>query len=765
MRSCYVKTGGRAAIMALVLFSGGTALYASEPLSPPAASEPIEQLFDRLIDREEMRDWLKRMSAEPNHIGSPHNKANAEWQLAKFREFGWDARIETFDIMYPIPLEQSVEILTSSVFRFTLQEPPIAGDSSATASQPALPAYFAYQADGDVTAPVVYVNYGLPEDYAALHRMGISVKGRIVLARFGGGFRGLIPRLAHEHGAIGSLVYSDPVSDGYAVESPYPDGPARPRRGIQRGTVLDITRWVGDPLKPDGLTEAARLTVEQSPVIMKIPAVPVSYADAQELLKIMTGPVAPGHWRGSLPLTYRTGPSTAPVRLKVRSSWNRTTLHNVVAMIPGTSQRDEWVLRGNHRDAWGHGAEDPLSGQVALMQEAKAIGELLRRGWRPKRTLVYLSWDGEEAGIIGSAEWASAHAAELKEKAVVYINTDNSSRGFLMPGGSPSLEHFVNDVAKHVTDPETQVSIGQRLRARLAVDGLAAGASADAKADAVRALDPARDFPIKALGSGSDYAPFLANLGIASLHMRFGGLGGGSRGVYHSRYDTFEHFDRFGDPGLVYSAVLAKTVGRMVLRTADADLPLQRATSFAEAIRRYCDAVKKLDADQRRAALTQAHMQSADVFRLTDDLHLPRADPPVELPGPLIDFAPLDRAGERLTASAQAYDAVFRTGARSLGAEKRNALRQIMLTIEQTLSPARGLPGRPWYKSLIFAPGRYTGYDTKTLPGITEAIEERRWADAAAYVGHTADALNSYSARLDQATAILAPQSLPAGDR
>ncbi len=755
MRLCYLKSGVCAAVQAAALIGVSPALHAQEPSPAPAASEPIEEAFDRLIDREEMREWLRRMSAEPNHIGSPHNKANAEWQLAKFREFGWDARIETFDILYPTPLEQSVEILGSPAYRFTLQEPPIPGDSSAAASQPALPAYFAYQGDGDVTAPVVYVNHGLPEDYAALHRMGISVKGKIVFARFGGGFRGLIPRLAHEQGAIGSLVYSDPVGDGYAVESPYPDGPARPPRGIQRGTVLDITRWIGDPLKPEGRAEAGRLTIEQSPIIMKIPAVPVSYADAQELLKSMTGPVAPRHWRGGLPLTYRAGPSAVPVRLKVKSSWNSTTLHNVVATIPGTSQRDEWVLRGNHRDAWGHGAEDPLSGQVALMQEAKAIGALLRGGWRPKRTLVYLSWDGEEAGIVGSAEWASAHAAELKNKAVAYINTDNNSRGFLMPGGTPSLARFVNQVAETVTDPETQVSIGQRLRAKNAVDAVTAGAGTKA----IQSLDTAHDFPIRPLGAGSDYSAFVANLGIASLHMRFGGLGGGSRGVYHSRYDTFEHLDRFGDPGLVYSALLAKTVGRMVLRMADAELPLQRATNFAEAIRGYADAAKTLAADGRSSAAALARIQAADVYRLTDDLTLPRNDPPVSPPGPAIDFAPLDSAVVRLEAAARSYDAAFDHGAASLAPEGRARLRQIMLTIEQTLAPARGLPGRPWFKNLIFAPGRYSGYGTKTLPGITEAIEERRWADASAYVGHTANALNAYSARLEQAATLLSPPS------
>lgn len=742
-------------ICALSLAPVGASLQAHDPSPPHAAQTNLERDFDASIDRDEMRQWLRQMSSEPNQVGSPHDKSNADWELAQFRRFGWDAHVETFDVVYPTPIEESVEILSSPAYRFTLQEPPISGDTSATGSQPALPAYLAYQGDGEVTAPVVYVNYGLEEDYAQLRRLGISVEGKIVLARYGGGFRGLKPRLAKDHGAVGCLIYSDPAGDGYGVESTYPSGPARPPQGTQRGTVLDITRWVGDPLKPDGVAAATRLTIAESPVIMKIPALPVSYADAQVLMKTLGGQVVPKEWRGALPLTYRAGPSAASVHLVVKSDWSAKTLYDVVAMIHGTSQRDEWVLRGNHRDGWVFGAEDPLSGQVALLEEAKAIGQLVRSGWHPRRTLVYLSWDGEEAGLMGSTEWASAHTAELKEKAVIYINSDNNDHGFLRAGGSADLDHLVNEVANDVMDPETQVSIAQRLRAKMEVDGAAKGASEEAKTNATLALNPSHDFPIQALGSGSDFSVYLEHLGIASLNIEFGEEGGGSFGVYHSRYDTFEHYDRFGDPGFAYSAVLAKFVGHLILHTADADLPLQRTTNFAEEVRRYLEAAKTLEANQRSASTTQARMLANNAFQLAADPNLPSGNPQMLSAVPPIDFTAMDGAVSGLEASAQAYDAAFAKNAASLEPGARTRLRLLMLTIDQTLAPAQGLPGRTWFKNLIYAPGRYTGYEVRTLPGITEAIEEERWADVDAYVQLTADALNAYSERLKEATALL----------
>jgi N-acetylated-alpha-linked acidic dipeptidase len=751
-------------LSSIMIFGTGLACMASASSPPPqsnaGAATPsgamLERNFDDAISPDEMRDWLKQMSSEPNQVGSPHDKANAEWELAQFKKFGWDAHIETFDVLYPTPISEAVELLGAKPYQATLQERPIAGDSSSTARDPALPAYVAFQGDGDVTAPLVYVNYGMQDDYQALQRMGVSVEGKIAIARYGGGFRGLKPRLAKDHGAIGCLIYSDPADDGYSVDSTYPDGPARPPQGIQRGSVMDITLYVGDPLTPGiGATaDAKRLVVADSPVILKTPVLPISYADAQVLLQSLGGPVVPKEWRGALPITYRAGPSAANVRLAVKSEWSRKTIYDVVAVMKGSTQPDSWVLRGNHRDGWVFGAADPLSGQVSLLEEAKAIGKLAKLGWRPNRTIVYLSWDGEEPGLMGSTEWVESHASELKRKAVLYINSDNNNRGFLSVGGTHDLEHFVNFVADDVIDPETNVSVAKRLRAKMAVDGSLKGAGEEAKIDAKLAMDPNRDFPIQALGSGSDYSAFLEHLGVASLNIGYTGEGN-SRGVYHSRYDTYEHFVRFGDPGLVYTAVLAKTIGRLVLRASDADLPIQQARGFADKVTRYLELVKKLEADQRSAASTQAKMLTTKALELVADPTKSSGMPTALVEVPSIDLSPMDQAVQHLSASSTAFDAAYAQHAAGLSPARRQVLTRLIQSIDQTLAPPVGLPERPWYKNLIYAPGRYTGYESKTLPGITEAIEEQRWEDANTYARLTADALNAYSSGLDQATAVL----------
>jgi len=744
------------AVSAAIVLVGSTRTTASAPASTPIAQAALEREFDSAVKADEMRDWLQRMSSEPNHVGSPHDKANAEWELAQFKKFGWDAHIETFNVLYPTPVSEGVELLDAQPYKLTLQERPIPGDSSATAKDPALPAYLAFQGDGDVTAPLVYVNYGMQNDYKTLQRMGVGVEGKIVIARYGAGWRGLKPKLAKEHGAIGCLIYSDPADDGYALENTYPDGPARPSQGIQRGSVTDMTLFPGDPLTPGvGATaDAKRLKIAESPVILQIPALPISYADAQVLLKTMSGQVVPKEWRGALPITYRVGPSTARVHLAVKSDWSLKTIYDVVAMMKGSAWPDQWVTRGNHRDGWVFGAADPLSGQVSLLEEAKAIGQLASHGWRPKRTIVYLSWDAEEPGLIGSTEWAEMHAAELKQKALLYINSDTNGRGFLFAGGNHDFQHFLNLVADDVSDPETGVSIAKRLRAKMEVDGTKTGASDEAKTDAKMAIDLAKDFPIQALGSGSDYSAFLEHLGVATLDIGFGEEGS-SGGVYHSRYDTFEHFVRFGDPGLVYTALLAKTVGRLVLRAADADLPVQQAGGFAETVSRYLEQVKKLEADKRAAADMQAKMLAGHAFQLAADPTQTSGAPAALLPVPPIDLKPMDLAVARLEVSARAYDAAFTQYGARLAPAARLSLASLMQTIDQTLAPPVGLPERPWFKNLIYAPGRYTGYGAKTLPGITEAIEEERWADANTYAHLTADALNAYGARLDQATGVL----------
>jgi N-acetylated-alpha-linked acidic dipeptidase len=555
---------------------------------------------------------------------------------------------------------------------------------------------------------------------------------------------------------VGCLIYSDPTDDGYAAESPYPQGSARPSQGIQRGSVIDFTLFGGDPLTPGvGATaDAKRLKISESPVILKIPALPIGYGDAQVLLKTMSGRVVPKEWRGALPITYRVGPSTARVHLVVKSDWKLKTIYDVVAIMKGSTWPDQWVMRGNHHDGWVFGAADPLSGQVSLLEEAKSIGELATHGWRPKRSIVYLSWDAEEPGLLGSTEWAETHAAELKQKTVLYVNSDTNGRGFLSAGGNHDFEHFVNLVADEVIDPETKTSIAKRLRAKMQVDGLARGASEETKADATQAGDPHRDFPIQALGSGSDYSAFLEHLGLATLDIGFGEEGS-SGGVYHSRYDTFEHFTRFGDPGLVYTALLAKTVGRLVLRAADADLPLQQAGDFAETVAVYLDRVKELESEKRSAASTQARMLTDNAFGLAADPTQSRGIPVALQPVPPIDLEPMNLAVKRLATSARAYDAAIAQNGMRLAPAARTRLAGLMLTIDQTLAPPVGLPERSWFKNLIYAPGRYTGYGAKTLPGLTEAIEEERWGDANQYARLTADALNAYSARLDEGTAVL----------
>ncbi len=719
----------------------------------------LEQRFDAQLSPADQTAWIRRMAAEPNHVGSPHDSANAEWLLARYREWGWDAHIETFYVLYPTPVRETLEMPAADgapVFTATLQEPPIPGDSSATAKDYALPAYVAYQGDGDVTAPLVYVNYGMEDDYKRLAGMGVSVKGKIAIARYGKGWRGLKPKLAQEHGAVGCLIYSDPADDGYAVDGVYPDGPARPPRGIQRGSVADMTLYPGDPLTPGiGATkDAKRLTRADSPAILKIPTLPISYADARVLLETLGGQTVPAAWRGALPITYRVGPGTRNVHLAVTSEWSLKPAHDVIAMLKGSDYPDQWVIRGNHYDGWVFGASDPLSGQAALLDEARALGGLVKQGWRPKRTIVYTSWDAEEPMLLGSTEWAETHAAELQKKAVLYINSDGNGRGFLDVGGSEDLRHFVSRAAQGVIDPQTQVTVTQRARAAIRVRAARPGATDDDKADASDAADPAKDLPIAPLGSGSDYSSFLQHLGIATLDVGYGGEGSAG-GVYHSRYDTFEHHTRFVDPGGAYGKALAQTVGRMVIDAADAGLPLNSPQTFAAAVGRYLKQVKKLAGDRRVAAERQEKLLADHAYDLAADPTKSHAPPVALKQVPDFDFGPLDGALERLNKSASAYDAALAAHGASLTPGKRKQLLEMMRSISQTLLVDQGLPGRSWYKNMITAPGRFTGYGAKTLPGVREAIEEERFDDAVRYIGLTAGALDAYSKRLDDATALL----------
>ncbi len=718
------------------------------------AERALEARFDFALSADAIRERLKAMAAAPNQVGSPHDKENAEFVLAQFKAWGWDAHIEEFQVLYPTPKSEALELLGSQPFAATLSEPPIPGDTSSVNMAGALPAWLAFGGDGDVTAELVYVNHGMPEDYKLLEQMGVSVKGKIVIARYGGGWRGLKPKLAQEHGAVGCIIYSDPADDGYAAGDVYPKGGWRPERGIQRGSVLDMPIRAGDPLTPEqgAVKDAKRLPIDQAETILKIPAVPISYGDAQHFLSALNGEVAPKAWRGALPITYHVGGSGTQVHLKIEADWSLKPLYDVIAVLKGQEAPDQWVVRANHRDGWVYGAWDPLAGQTALLEEAKSIGALAQAGWRPKRTIVYASWDGEEPGLLGSTEWAEQHAAELKAKAVLYINSDTNGRGFLNVDASYAARKLATGVAADVVDPETGKSVLAREFAMVQVRALSATAEDDIRA---RAKDESKtgEIAVGPMGSGSDYTPFVQHLGIASIDIGYGEEDD-QAGVYHSLYDTFEHYDRFGDPGFAYGVALAKTGGRLVLRAADADLAPLRYADAADTIDENLQQLHKLADTQRERTKALNAAVDGKAFDLAFDPTHHWVTPAKEDPVPAIDFGRLDRAVAQLKASAAAFDAA----AADLGHARPAALAKangILQGVEQSLTDARGLPGRPWYKNLIYAPGVLTGYGAKTLPGVREAIEGRRWAEAEDYIGRTAEVLIACSKRLDEATAQL----------
>jgi N-acetylated-alpha-linked acidic dipeptidase len=711
------------------------------------AEREWEAKFRAIPSPDSLREYMRRLSARPHHVGSPYDKDNAEWILAKFKSFGLDAHIETFDVLFPTPKERLVELVAPTTFRAKLQEPAVPGDPTSSQLAEQLPTYNAYSIDGDVTAPLVYVNFGVPADYERLERMGVSVKGAIVIARYFGSWRGIKPKVAAEHGALGCLIYSDPREDGYTQGAVYPQGPWRPKDGVQRGSVMDMPLYPGDPLTPGvGATkDAKRLPISEAATITKIPVLPISYGDAQPLLAALGGRVVPPEWRGGLGITYRVGPGPARVHLKVKSDWSLKTLYDVIARIPGATAPDEWVIRGNHHDAWVNGAEDPLSGQGPLLEEARGYGQLLKQGWKPRRTIIYAAWDGEEPALLGSTEWVEAHADELATKAVAYLNSDTNNRGYLDMEGSHSLEQFINDVARDIEDPETKLSVWKRDQLRAVVDAKTADERQEARQRA--------DLRIDALGSGSDYTPFLQHVGIATLNLGFGGEGGG--GIYHSIYDDFKWYTTYDDTSFVYGRALAQTIGTAVMRLADADVVPYQFTNFAETVGRYVKEVEKL-ATETRDQIQERNRELEDgVFTATSDPWQPLVPPAREAAAPHLNFAPLDDATDALSKAAERYDRVFTkaqaNGGASLAKPEAGTLNAILRQAERTLTSATGLPRRPWYRHLVYAPGFYTGYGVKTLPGVREAIEQKNWAEAQQQIGTAAQVLTAEAGVISQA--------------
>jgi N-acetylated-alpha-linked acidic dipeptidase len=728
----------KACLSALCLF---TTLAAQQPAQPsllgftPAGAKAeldLEKRFDAIPDPDRMRANMKLLAARPHHVGSPYDKQNAQWLLAQYKQWGWDAHIETFDVLFPTP---KTRLLEMGSFRAKLEEPAVAEDPTSNQKDEQLPTYNAYSPDGDVTAPLVYVNYGLVSDYEQLARYGISVKGAIVIARYGNSWRGIKPKLAAEHGAIGCIIYSDPADDGYTSEDVFPKGPMRPPDGVQRGSVLDAPLYPGDPLTPGiGATkDAKRLKREDAQSIAKIPTLPISYADAQPLLAALQGPVAPDNWHGALPITYRIGPTATKVHLQLAFNWDLKPVNDVIATMRGSVEPDVWILRANHYDGWVNGAEDPISGQVAMLEEARAIGELAKTGWKPRRTIIYMSWDGEEPMLLGSTEWAETHADELRQHAAIYINSDTNDRGYLAAQGSHTLEPLVNDVARGIDDPETHSSVWQRWQAA----ALLYGAPQARKEATTRP-----DLRIGALGSGSDFSTFIDHLGIASLDVSY--QGEDPAGIYHSIYDDFYWYTHFSDTTFAYGRAMAQTDGTLVLRMAQSDLLPYDFAALADTLHTYTGELKSLLESRRSEAANRKAELALNAYALTNDPRRPTVAPPALATPPALNFAPLDNALTALdNASAHYTKARTESLGKTLPAATLKSLNEELTVAERKLTSPQGLPRRPWMRNLIYAPGWYTGYDAKTLPGPREAIEERRYADADPQIALVAQAITN----------------------
>lgn len=700
----------------------------------------LEAKFDSFLNAENLREWMKRMSAQPHHLGSKYDKENAKFMEDKFKSWGYKTEIAEFEVLFPTPKTRIVEMTGPEKFTLKLNEPALKEDATSSQQKDQLPTYNAYSIDGDVKGPLVYVNYGTPADYEELERRGIDVKGKIVISRYGGSWRGIKPKVAAEHGAIGCLIYSDPKNDGFYQGDTYPKGPWRNENGVQRGSVMDMPLHPGDPLtKGIGATKnAKRIDRKDAATLTKIPVLPISYADALPLLRNLDGAVVPDAWRGALPVTYHFGGGTPTVRMKLEFNWEMKTIYNVIAKMEGRERPDQWIIRGNHHDAWVNGASDPISGMVAEMEEARAIGELAKTGWKPKRTIVYCAWDAEEEGLIGSTEWVEANADELRKKAAVYINTDSNGRGFLGIGGSHTLEKFINEVGRDVSDPQNNLSVWERARAQQIVNG--------SPLDRNEATSR-KDLRIGALGSGSDYTPFLQHLGIASMNIGFGGEDGG--GSYHSIYDSFDHYTRFNDPGFKYGIALSKVCGHAVLRLANADTLPFEFTNFTDTVGQYINEVTRLTDTMRDDTKRINQLISSGMWRSVQNPADGLREPKMKDEVPQISFDPLKNALTRLKDSSAFYQRVSTGKQPNLAAQK--ALDEILYKTERVLTRTDGLPRRDWFRHQIYAPGFYTGYGVKTLPGVREAIEQRDWREANEQIQIVSKVLENFAAEIDKA--------------
>ncbi len=686
------------------------------PASMLSSERQLEATAHAVPSPDSLRDRMRLLSEEPHEAGSDRSKHVAELILARFKAMGLDAHIEQFEAYMPVPVSRSLKLVQPGGFVATLVEPPLAQDKDSDDPHQ-LPTFNAYSADGDVEGDLVYVNYGVPEDYAVLDSLGISVKGKIVIARYGRSWRGIKPKVAAEHGAIGCIIYSDPANDGYVQGDVYPDSTMRPWFGVQRGSVMDMPVYPGDPLTPGWASEPGgrKLPLDQVRTIMKIPVLPISYQDALPFLKNLDGPTAPASWRGGLPITYHIGPGVSRAHLALKFEWKNRPLYDVIVRIPGALSPDRWVVYGNHHDAWVNGAEDPLSGTVSLEETARSLATLLKQGWRPARTIILAAWDGEEWGLLGSTEWMEKHQDELRDKGVAYLGSDTNYRGWLGADGSHSLEVFIEQVARDIPDPDTKNSVLQ--------------AWLDHRRErAPQNLEDSVAFHIGALGSGSDYTAFLDHVGMASANLSYGGSTGA--GVYHSIYDSFDFYRRFLDPTYQYEVTESRTMTSALMRLADAPvLPLE-FTRAAKTYREYADQIageaKKKDATK--------DLDLSAVYTALDHL---------------------DRAAARFETAMAAIDGLDARTVRARWTDLQK-VNTPLAHAEEALTSDQGLPDRDWFRHLIYAPGFYTGYGVKTMAGVREAVEDVPDGQVAqAQAARVARALERYAARVDEAAGAL----------
>ena len=732
-----------------------TAQQSSAPLvgynaQDSATERAMEKSFRDGIVASNIRDNMQRLSARPHNVGSPYDKDNAEWILARFKDWGFDAHIETFNVLFPTPKERVVELVAPTPYKAKLQEPALAIDPTSNQTAEQLPTYNAYSIDGDVTAPLVYVNYGNREDYEQLDRLGISVKGAIVIARYGSGWRGIKPKVAGEHGAIGCIIYSDPRGDGYFQGDEYPKGGWRPSEGVQRGSVMD-TDYPGDPLTPGvGATaDAKRLPIAEAKTITKIPVLPISWADAQPLLKALDGPVAPNDWRGALGQTYHIGPGSARVHLKISSNWDIKPIYDVIATLHGSDPDAQWVIRGNHHDAWVNGADDPISGQAEMLEEARELGALHKQGWTPKRTIIYCAWDGEEPGLLGSVEWVETHLAELREHAIAYFNSDSNERGHFGMGGTQDLQDVISAVARDVDDPETHMTVFERTH----LTAIAEAKNAEERSTA----RSSSNLEMFALGDGSDYTAFQDYAGVSTADMAFGGEDDADQ--YHSIYDDFYWYTHFVDTDFAYGRALAQTQGTTVLRMADADLVPMNYAPQVEAITKYEAELEALLKDKQEEIAERNLELKEGVFTATADPKKTFVPPPAEPVPPYMNFTPLKNAIASLKLAGDRYAKAL-TAYQASGSQPTSPLALVtvntdILRVSRLFLNEKGLPERPWFKNQVYAPGAYTGYGAKPIAAVREYMDEKKWSDAESQIPMVAAVLVKVAGGIDKAAADL----------